>query len=205
MASVTSGAAARVGSYSQTPMMPMTTSQPVVYSTTTTSGAPVMHSAAPVAHTVYPTHTTTTTGAYSAFPQQQPSYTTSVPASTTIVNTGTASTPVVTSSAPVYTSYASHATTHQVYHPENAEIVHPPRSLRGGMKPLYDMHQVRTYEAAPVFHAAPFVVEQLETVQNQRGVEEASGHRGSVASEDAGTKKKHASGKHTQGKKKFCC
>eukprot|EP01055_Gregarina_sp_Pseudo9_P001452 Gregarina_sp_Pseudo_9__1451@NODE_1975_length_1224_cov_540_367089_g1829_i0_p1_GENE_NODE_1975_length_1224_cov_540_367089_g1829_i0NODE_1975_length_1224_cov_540_367089_g1829_i0_p1_ORF_typecomplete_len344_score69_30_NODE_1975_length_1224_cov_540_367089_g1829_i0951033 len=174
-----------------------TTSYPAA--TTTTTNA---YQTGGTTTTTYPAATTTTTAAY-------PTYQTGG-ATTTYTTTGTTNYPGVTTtynpSATPVTSYPGYTSsyTHQVYHPENTEFVSPPRSLRGGMRPLYDMHQVRTYEAAPVFHSAPLIGEAHETHLTREGDVSVAGKSVSVASEDGAHKKKHSS-KNTQGKKRFCC
>eukprot|EP01053_Blabericola_migrator_P003754 Blabericola_migrator_1__3753@NODE_2124_length_3236_cov_538_062165_g1346_i0_p2_GENE_NODE_2124_length_3236_cov_538_062165_g1346_i0NODE_2124_length_3236_cov_538_062165_g1346_i0_p2_ORF_typecomplete_len215_score27_98TMEM174/PF15029_6/1_7TMEM174/PF15029_6/1_8e03_NODE_2124_length_3236_cov_538_062165_g1346_i013281972 len=113
----------------------------------------------------------------------------SLPIGTTSMPLGS---PTVMSSYP----HPSSSTVTQIYHPENTEYVLPNRGLRGGMRPLYDMHQVRTYEAAPVFQAAPSHIAH-ETVIH-RGEEEAP-------IVDEPTHKKRHTPKNKQTKKKMCC
>lgn len=56
------------------------------------------------------------------------------------------------------TTYTSYTTMEEnLYRPENAEFVPAGRPLRGGMTPLYDMTQVRTFEAYPLFQTAAVI------------------------------------------------
>lgn len=81
----------------------------------------------------------------------------------------------------------------QLYSPPNAEYIAPGRSLRAGMHPIYDMHDVRTFEAFPVYHSAPMIQE------TERG-----GSAPSMSMEQV-VPKSHTASKSPSKRKSLCC